>query len=209
MPKDMVKIHVLVILAFIMAGRMATAQSLPAVENMTAERSLGNQDAKLTVVEYASLTCPHCAAFHNGAWRTIKKEYVDTGKIKYIFRDFPLDRVALAASMIARCAPADRYFGIIGLMFKTQDSWRQTKNPKTALENIARLAGMSNNTVQSCLQNQEVLDAIMKQRNTGDQEDNVKSTPTLVINGQKFSGGLDIDNLRKALETALAAVNEQ
>ena len=145
MPKNIVKKTVLAVAGLIMAGVIisvitasrADAQSLPTVEKMTAERSLGNQNAKVTIIEYASLTCPHCAAFHRGPWPEIKKEYVDTGKIKFIFRDFPLDRIALAASMIARCVPEERYFGVINLMFETQDTWRTRLTHRPRLRALA------------------------------------------------------------------------
>jgi len=210
LPKNVVKMTVVGAITLILAGSIAflggetQAQTLPPVEKMTAERTLGNKDAAVTLVEYASLTCPHCASFHNGPWQTLKKEYVETGKIKFIYRDFPLDRVALAASMIARCAPEDRYFGIIELMFKTQDSWRQSGNPQAALTNIGRLAGMSNETIQACLQNQAVFDAVMKQRNAGDQQFNVEATPTFLVNGEKVEAQRTLQDYRNVLDQALA-----
>ena len=203
MPKYIVQKAVLGISALIIAvvtigtisDSLATAQTLPPVEKMTQERSLGNQNAKVIVIEYASLTCSHCATFHTGPLPVIKKEYVDTGKVKFIFRDFPLDRVALAASMIARCAPQERYFGIINLMFETQETWRAADNPQAALANIGRLAGISKETLQTCLQNRFVFDAIMKQRNEGEKKYQINSTPTILVNGQKidmpFSHGED------------------
>ena len=212
MLKNIVKNTVLAVAVLLMAGVTtgvmtsgpADAQSLPPVEKMTAERSLGNQNAKVTVIEYASLTCPHCAAFHTGPWPAIKKEYIDTGKIKFIFRDFPLDRVALAASMIARCAPAERYFGIISLMFETQDAWRGAANPQAALGSIGQLAGMSAETLQVCVQNRAVFEAVMKQRNDGDQKFKIESTPTILVNGQKIGGSLDIGRFREVVDQALA-----
>ena len=217
MPKNIVKKTVLVVAVLVMAwvttnviaGGTADAQSLPPVEQMAAERSLGDQNAKVTVIEYASLTCPHCAAFHTGTWPAIKKEYVDTGKIKFIFRDFPLDRVALAASMIARCAPKERYFGVIGLMFETQDTWRGAANPQAALESIGRLAGMTAETLQTCVQNRAVFDAVMKQRNEGDQKFKIASTPTILVNGQKIDGNVDIERFRELVDQALTGVRQK
>ena len=211
MPKNIVKKTVLAVAGLVMAGVIigvitdsrADAQSLPPVEKMTAERSLGSQNSKVTVIEYASLTCPHCAAFHRGPWREIKKEYVDTGKIKFIFRDFPLDRIALAASMIARCAP-EEMFGVIKLMFETQDTWRNAADPQAALERIGRLAGMPSETLQVCIQNRAVFDAVMKQRNDGDKKFKIESTPTILLNGQKINGSLDIGRFRKVVDKALS-----
>ena len=212
MPKNIVKKTVLAVAVLVMIGVSsggigsgpADAQSLPPVEKMTAERSLGNKNAKVTVIEYASLTCSHCAAFHTGPWPAIKKEYVDTGKIKFIFRDFPLDRVALAASMIARCAPEERYFGVISLMFETQDTWRGAANPQAALESIGRLAGMPAEILQACVQNRTVFDAVMKQRNDGDQKFKIESTPTILVNGEKIDGSVDIGRFREVVDQALA-----
>ena len=210
MPKNIVKLVIFGVTALLLAGGMvllggqAEAQSLPRVEKMTAERALGNKDAKVTVVEYASLTCPHCASFYNGPWQALKKEFVDSGKVKFIYRDFPLDRVALAASMIARCTPEERYFGIIELMFKAQDSWRRAANPQAALANIGRLAGMSKDTIQACLQNQAVFDAVMKQRNAGDQQYNVEATPTFLVNGEKVETQRILEDYRNVLNQALA-----
>ena len=217
MLKNIVKNTVLAVAVLLMAGVTtgvmtsgpADAQSLPPVEKMTAERSLGNQNAKVTVIEYASLTCPHCAAFHTGPWPAIKKEYIDTGKIKFIFRDFPLDRVALAASMIARCAPAERYFGIISLMFETQDAWRGAANPQAALESIGRLAGMTAETLQTCIQNRAVFDAVMKQRNEGDQKFKIVSTPTILVNDQKIDGSVDIEKVREVVDQALTGARQK
>ena len=135
-------IPVLSVVLLLFASYQAIAQSLPSVEKMVAERILGDKNAPVEVIEYASLTCPHCAAFHNGPWPKLKKEYVDTGKIKLIYRDFPTDQLAVAASMVAKCAPENRYFSIIKLMFRPQDKWRRAKNPHEALSNIGRLAGM-------------------------------------------------------------------
>ena len=180
------------------------AQSLPSVQSMIAERVLGNKNAPVEVIEYASLTCPHCASFHNGPWPTLKKEYLDTGKIKLIYRDFPTDQLAVAASMIAKCAPKKRYFSIIELMFKTQEKWRRSPNPQEALTNIGRLAGMSQATVEACMSNQSVFDGVMKQRDEGQKIFNINSTPTLIVNGKKIEGGLSLKEFRQEFDQALS-----
>ena len=180
------------------------AQSLPSVQSMIAERVLGNKNAPVEVIEYASLTCPHCASFHNGPWPTLKKEYLDTGKIKLIYRDFPTDQLAVAASMIAKCAPKNRYFGIIELMFRTQDTWRRSSNPREALSNIGRLAGMSQATVEAYMSNQSIFDGVMKQRDEGQKLFNINSTPTLVVNGKKIEGGLSLKEIRQVFDQALS-----
>ena len=190
-------------------GYPALAQPLPPIEKMLAERFQGKSDAPVEVIEYASLTCPHCAAFHNGPWPALKKEYVDTGKVKMIYRDFPTDQMALAASMIARCAPEDRYFGIIELMFRTQDNWRRSTNPREDLANIGRLAGMSLATIEACMRNQAVYDGVMKQRNVGIKKHNIDSTPTLIVNGKKIEGGLALEEFRQVFDKALTEVGKK
>ena len=137
----------------------------------------------------------------------MKKEYIETGKAKLIYRDFPTDQLALAASMIARCAPKQRYFGIIEIMFKTQDKWRNAINPKEALENIGRLAGMPKTTVEDCINNQTAYESVMKIRNEGSKVYKISATPTLIVNGKKLDSGLTIDEYRKALDAALAKVS--
>ena len=188
----------------IFSGQLTFAQSLPSVKSMVAERVLGNKNAPVEVIEYASLTCPHCASFHNGPWPTLKKEYLDTGRIKLIYRDFPTDQLAVAASMIAKCAPKSRYFGIIELMFKTQDKWRRSSNPRKALSNMGRLAGMSQATVEACMSNQAVFDGIMKQRDEGHKNFNIESTPTLIVNGKKVEGDLSLKEFRRIFDQALS-----
>ena len=188
----------------LVGGNSANAQRLPPAEQMVAERVLGKATAAVELIEYASLSCPHCAAFHNGPWPTLKKEYVDTGKVKLIYRDFPTDKMALAASMIARCAPEERYFGIIELMFRTQDDWRRSKNPRGDLANIGRLAGMSQATVEACLRNKILFEVVIKQRNEGNQKLNVNSTPTFIVNGRKIDGVLSLEEFRLVFDQALA-----
>ena len=196
-------IPVLSVVLLLFASYQAIAQSLPSVEKMFAERILGDKNAPVEVIEYASLTCPHCAAFHNGPWPKLKKEYVDTGKIKLIYRDFPTDQLALAASMVAKCAPENRYFSMIELMYRTQDKWRRAKNPHEALSNIGRLAGMSPATVEACMNNQAVFDGVMKQRNEGHENFNIEATPTLIVNGKKIEGGLTLEEFRVEFDKAL------
>ena len=185
------------------------AQSLPTAEKMVSERILGNQNALVEVIEYASLTCPHCAAFHNGPWPTLKKEFLDTGKIKLIYRDFPTDQLALAASMIAKCAPESRYFSLIKLMFRTQDKWRKSRNPREALSTIGRLAGMSQATIDACMNNQAVLDGVLKQREEGIKKFNIDATPTLIVNGEKLEAGLTLEEFREKFNKAHLEAGEK
>ena len=167
------------------------------------EMVLGNQEAKITVIEYASLGCPHCAQFHSGTYQDVKKNYIDTGKIKFIFRDFPLGTPALAASMISRCSGSAKYFGMIDIFFQGQKQWSQAENPMTALKKIARFGGMSATDVDDCLQNQELLDYIQNTARDGGEKHKINSTPSFVIDGETHSGGLPYADFKKLLDKAL------
>jgi len=164
---------------------------------------LGKADAPVTIVEYASLTCSHCARFHTGTLPGLKKEFIETGKARLIFRDFPLDRVALAGSMIARCAGRERYFGFIETFYASQANWAKDGNPVAALGKLARLGGMSPGEVDACLKNQAIGDAVLKQRLEGEKIFKIDSTPTLFVNGKKFSGGLTLEQFRAVVAPML------
>lgn len=144
-----------------------------------------DEGAKVTIVEYASATCPHCAAYHKGAWKQIKAEYVDTNKIRYVFREFPTNDAALAAFMIARAAPKDSYFPLIDVLFQTLDTWAQ--NPAEGLFNIAKQAGFTQAKFDETLKNEALAKGIMEIRDGG-VTFGVEGTPTFFLNGEKFNG---------------------
>ncbi len=164
---------------------------------------IGKTDAPVTLIEYASLTCPHCAAFHNQVLPTLKKDYIDTGKMRMVYRDFPLDQLALTGSMLARCAGRDRYHPFINALFQQQASWSRSNNPLTALSKLARLGGMSQQDFEACIKNQEIADAVLKQRIEGQKKFEIGSTPTIIVNGQKFSGGLTVEQFRAVVDPML------
>ena len=168
------------------------------------EYTLGRADAPITIVEYASLTCPHCARFHAETLPTLKKEFIDTGKVRLVYRDFPLDRLALAAAMTARCAGRERYFGFIDTFYARQESWARDSDPLGALGKLARLGGMSQADFDACVKNEAVGDAVLKQRLTGQETFKVNATPTLFINGGKYSGGLNIEQIRAVIAAMLS-----
>jgi protein-disulfide isomerase len=200
---------VFIFLKIFLYGNLAYSQSLPPDSVISSERILGQPKAPIELIEYASLTCPHCAKFHNGPWVKIKKEYVDTGKAKLIYRDFPTDQLALAASMIARCAPKTRYFGIVKIMFETQDNWRNSQNPRQALANIGRIAGMSLETVNQCINSKVAYESVMRLREEGSKKFNIDSTPTLIVNGEKIESGLKIEDYRKLFDKLLKKVKSK
>lgn len=158
------------------------------------DRILGSVDAPITIIEYASLTCPHCAAFHNTVLPDLKAQHIDKGEVRLVYRDFPLDGAALKAAQLARCAPDDkRYFGIIDTLFKLQSQWSHTADPTTALIQIGALAGMNKETVEACFANEELLNTIVTRRQEAEAKYGVRSTPTFVVNGQVYPGGQTLE----------------
>ncbi|HTY69138.1 MAG TPA: DsbA family protein [Caulobacteraceae bacterium] len=159
---------------------------------------MGADKAPVTIIEYASLTCPHCAHFNETTFPQLKAQYIDKGLVKYIYRDFPLDRMALTASEIARCAGPERYFGFIDAIFRQQASWTSGGNANEITENLkrlARLGGLSTPAADACLNDKALQDKILAQSLQGEKEFKVDSTPTLIINGEKHPGALTIDEL--------------
>ena len=168
------------------------------------EYTLGPADAKIVIVEYASLTCPHCAQFHTQVLPGLKKEFVETGKVRYVYRDFPLDRLALGAAMIARCAGRENFFGFIDTFYAAQGQWTGASNPLSALGNLARLGGMSQRKLDACLKNVEVQNEILRQRLEAANEFKVQSTPTVFVDGERYGGGMSLDQVRTLLNRKLA-----
>jgi len=163
----------------------------------------GSMDAPVTLVEYSSMTCPHCAQFHTTVLPTIKSEFIDKGHVRLVFRDFPLDNLALTASVVARCAGPDRYFPFLNALFASQDKWARDRNPVAALSRIARLGGMSQADFDSCLKKKEVAEKVLAQRLEADKAYGVRSTPTIIVNGDLYGGGLGIDQLRAVINSKL------
>lgn len=180
-------------------GLAATASA----EEAVAEKVMGRDDAPVTMIEYSSLGCPHCARFHHETLPRIKETYIDTGKVRLVFRDFPLGSVALAAAMVARCAVPQSYFGFVEVLFRTQPQWSQSSNPRTALMRVARMGGMSEKDFDTCLQNQRLLNSIQAVADTARQKYEINSTPSFIINGTKFSGAQPFANFQKVIDAAL------
>lgn len=186
----------------------ADARSLDVAKLMVppplGDMALGNPKAKVTMVEYASATCPHCAHFHNVTFPKIKTEYIDTGKMKFVFREFPFDDLALAAFMLARCAPKDKYFPMIEVLYEQQRKWT-TNNPRDELFKIAKLAGFTENSFNACLKNKAIAKGIIDERNRAEKVFGVNSTPTFFINGKELDGAQPIERFRAMIDAALAA----
>jgi protein-disulfide isomerase len=165
---------------------------------------LGAANAPITIIEYASMTCPHCATFHVNTLPQVKANYIDKGLVKFIFREFPLDAMALRASMIARCAGPERYFSFVEVLFRQQDNWAARgatgEQIVANLKRLAKLGGMSEETSDACLKNQDVQNTVLAVALGGERDFNVRSTPTLIINGKAHSGGISYDEIDKVLK---------
>lgn len=164
------------------------------------EKIIGNADAPVTIIEYASMTCPHCASFHNSTWPTIKEKYIDTGRARLVFREFGFDPRAEAGTMLARCA-GEKYFAVIDVLFKQQASWSRAADGKAALLKIARLAGFSQESFEACLTDQKLLDDLRAVKNRGVNEFGVSSTPTFFINGKKYTGALSVGEMSAIIDS--------
>ncbi len=195
----------------IVALLVAIVAVTPAVADLDVEaalkdRVLGDPNAPVTIIEYASLTCPHCAGFHNDTLEALKERYIDTGKAKLVYRDFPLDGLALRASMMARCAEDDRYFGFIEVLFRSQSNWAQADLARgmQSLQQIGRLGGMSEADFDACMANEELIDGILAMRQVAADSFDVGSTPTFIINGKKHAGALPADEFAAIIDQLVA-----
>jgi protein-disulfide isomerase len=164
---------------------------------------LGSDTAPVTIVEYASLTCSHCRAFMMGTYPELKKRYIDTGKVRYILREFALNDVDLLAIVITRCAPKERFFPLVETLFEKQDQWA-VNNPVPPLLGIAKQAGFTDESFKACASNQQIIDGVKAQREAGTKF-GVNSTPTFFINGEKRTGNMPIEEMEKLIQPYLKA----
>lgn len=164
---------------------------------------LGNADAPVTIVEYASMTCSHCASFHQNTLPELKKQYIDTGKAKLILREFPLDPVASGGFMLARCAPKDKYYDVVSAMFADQRSWAFTQDPYNAMLNFSKQLGFTQESFEACVGNQQLLDGINAVQERASKEFGVKSTPTFFVNGERIVGAASFDEFAKVIDKHL------
>jgi protein-disulfide isomerase len=188
--------------------RPALAQNAKVdVEQLMADEALpdvveGQANAPVTVVEYASMTCSHCAAFANNVYPTLKSKYIDTGKVKYILREFPLDPLATAGFMLARCS-GDKREAMIALLFAQQKNWAFVDKPLDGLSNIVKQTGMSQESFEKCLKDQALYDKVNMVRDRGAEKFGVNATPTFFINGKRVSGEMTVDQLDKEITPLL------
>ena len=185
-------------------------ESVPVTELMAPQAlpdmSLGDAKAPVGVVEYASMTCPHCAHFNETTFPEFKKKYIDTGKVHYVLREFPLDPLAAAGFMLARCAgekDPGKYYAMVDTLFRQQEQWVKAK-PLPALLAIAKQAGFTEQEFNTCLANQKLLDDIQKERQVAIDTFKVHSTPTFFINGKSYAGAMTIEEMAKVIDPQIS-----
>ncbi len=189
----------------LISGALAENASAVAQPQQLPDVALGPKDAAVTITEYASMTCPHCAAFNENVFPKIKAAYIDTGKIRYVFREFPLDIKAAAGSMLSRCIAKDdaaKYFAVTDILFKSQSDWVM-KNTTETLTRIGKQAGLSQSQVESCLKDQALLDKIVADQKYASDVLKVDSTPTFFINGEKIKGETSFEEFDKRIKALL------
>lgn len=210
------------VLALPLAATEAFAQELPESQGDVdmaevvkpgplPEMAIGEENAPVTIVEYMSMTCPHCATFHNNTFDEIKKNYVDTGKARFVIREFPFDPRAAAAFMLARCNPTKpeeastpaQYFPMVSMLMKQQEAWAGAQDGRAALLQMSKLAGFSQETFQACLTNQKLLDDVNATMKRGADEFGVNSTPTFLINGKRYAGAMSVESMSALIDSLL------
>jgi protein-disulfide isomerase len=174
-----------------------TADKTSLLNVQPTDHVLGDPKAPVTMIEYASFTCPHCAHFGTAILPEVKKKWIDTGKVKLIYRDFPLDQTALKAAQLAECAGKDKYFGVVDVIFSTQQKWATASDPIGELAKLLRIAGMGEAEVKACLADNAVADGVVADYRGGETL-GVNSTPTLFINGEQFKGARTVEELDAA-----------
>jgi protein-disulfide isomerase len=187
-------------------GGRAEAQTLSVLEleakGPLDDIPMGSPTAPITIIEYASMTCPHCAAFAVSTFPKLKEKYIDTGKVKYIMREYPLDGLAAAAFMLARCAGPQKYYPLIETLFAEQQKWA-IREPLPPLRAIAAQAGFTEKSFDACINDKDLLTKIQQMRDRGSQKFKVDATPTFFINGEKHSGAMSIEELDKVIAPIL------
>ena len=168
------------------------------------DMTMGDPDAPVTVIDYASLTCAHCASFEVNTMPLLKEHYIETGKVYYILRDFPFDPIATAAFMLSHCAGPERYFGFVGVLFRQQQNWAFTQTPMEDLKTLARQGGFSDESFDACMKDQKIFDHVKEVALRGAKTFNVRSTPTFFINGEKVEGALPWSEFEPLIQKALA-----
>ncbi|MDP6403656.1 MAG: DsbA family protein [Alphaproteobacteria bacterium] len=189
------------VLALGLALGPATASAEPL--KGTEEMAIGAADAPVTIIEYASMSCPHCAHFHIETLPELKKKYVDSGKVRLVFREFPLDRTAFWAAILARCSGEKRYFGFVDLLFRQQEKWSRSRDPIAELRKIGLMGGVGKKEFDACMNNSDLGNAILATRLAGEQKHKIESTPSFVIGGKTQPGAPTLEQFDELLKPLL------
>ena len=184
------------------AGNITLAQAPGDMPLFDDDRILGKADAPVTIIEYSSLTCPHCAAFHKDTLPQVKANWIETGRARLVYRHYPLDQLALRAAAIANCIEGDGFFGFLDVMFANQAKWAGSQTPFQVLQQYAALAGLSAEAFQACASDEAVITRILEKQTNGRDTYNIASTPSFVINGSPVVGGRSYDEFNGILEQA-------
>lgn len=169
-----------------------------------ADNVLGKADAPITIIEYSSMTCGHCATFHNETLPGLKEKYIKTGKVKYIVREYPLDQLATAAFMLGRCLPKkDAYFDFVDLLYAKQKEWAFVEEPVGALKKLAKQAGFTDESFKTCLDDKNLFAQVLAVKNAGSEEFRIRSTPTFFVNGTRLEGAQPLEEFEKLFKPLL------
>lgn len=198
-----IKVGLRVLVVFVLA--LAAPVWFPAAAQQAGplEVAIGAEDAPVTVVEYMSLTCPHCASFHIDTLPDVMKEYVDTGKVRMVFRDFPLDGVAYRAAIVTHCmaeAGPKRYYGFVQILFQQQRRWATAQDPMAEVAKLARIGGMSQEKFEACLSNERYASGVLQSYQQGEAEFGVRSTPSFLVNGRLVPGRMSFDEFKQVVD---------
>ena len=196
------KFYFLIIIVLACVQKPLNARVVDTIEALES-KSFGDKSAKIKIIEFASLTCGHCARFHNEVMPILKEKYIDKGLIHFTYKDFPLDKFALKASMIARCAGNDKFFKFLDVFYKKQKDWTRTKDPFKSLLKIAKFGGLKDEELKVCIGNKSIEDGILKERLNSSKKYDIKATPTIYLNGEKYNGDLTIEAIESKINSML------
>ena len=167
-------------------------------------RALGAEDAPVTIIDYSSLTSPHCAKFHNDILPALKEKYIATGKVRLVYRNFPLDNVAHKAAMLVSCAPEGKYFQLLDILFARQRNWAASENPREALAKLGKMTGIDEKRFEACINDADLANLILEERLYGQETYKIQSTPTFIIHGETHVGALPIEDFDGILAPLLS-----
>ena len=185
-----------------MEDRNVNMENLSVSEVSLQELSIGDNDAPVTIIEYASMTCSHCADFHTETYPALKEDYIEKGEVKFIFREFPLDKLSMATSMLARCVDNSISLAFIEILFQKRNKW-YSDNAIAELKSLSKQAGLSSEDFDQCLNDQELLDQLIMQKEDAVKEFQINSTPSFIINGKVISGNKPYSYFKSEIERIL------